>query len=107
MENFLNFLLDNPVYLIIGAILALILLGAILKRVIKLAVFVLVLLLLYFGYLYVTGKEIPKQEKIKNSAKKAAKKVETGMKNASKRIKNLEDDLDIIKKKAKESEKNN
>lgn len=59
MEMLIDKLTHNPVILAIAVVLALFIIFAFMKRLIKFALFLLALLVLYFAYLIFTGKDIP------------------------------------------------
>ncbi|MCW8795811.1 MAG: hypothetical protein OQK67_01950 [Chlorobium sp.] len=59
MEQFVTLLVENPLYLVIAVILSIAVLLLFLKKLLKLIVFVTALFILYLGYLYVTGENIP------------------------------------------------
>ena len=64
IENILNTILDtlynDPVYLVIAIILCALLAYSLMKRLIKLMLYVFALIVLYLTFLYFTGNEIPK-----------------------------------------------
>ncbi|MBL6955599.1 MAG: hypothetical protein ISR54_02070 [Chlorobium phaeobacteroides] len=59
MEQFVTLLVENPLYLIIAVILSIAVLLLFLKKLLKLIVFVTALFILYLGYLYFIGENIP------------------------------------------------
>ena len=59
MIDFYNVFINDPVYLCIAAILAVAVLFSVLKKLFKFAVIFIAIFMLYFGYLYYTGEEIP------------------------------------------------
>ena len=60
MEPFFETVLSNPIYLAILAIIFILLLYSIIKRIIKLMIGVGVILITYVFYLHYTGQEVPK-----------------------------------------------
>ena len=60
MEPLFDMALSNPIYLAILAIIFILLLYAIIKRIIKLVISVGVILIIYVFYLHYTGQEVPK-----------------------------------------------
>ena len=62
--NILNTILDSlyndPVYLVIAIILTCILAYSLIKKLVKLMLYVLALMVIYLAFLYMTGKELPK-----------------------------------------------
>ena len=62
--NILNTILDtlynDPVYLVIAIILCALLAYSLIKRLVKLVIYVFVLVVIYLGFLYFTGNELPK-----------------------------------------------
>ncbi|MDD3052102.1 MAG: hypothetical protein PHR06_13280 [Candidatus Cloacimonetes bacterium] len=94
MDKIMETILSNPFYIIITAILLLLLVGAIFKRLIKLAVFILVLVLIYFGYLYFTGQKIPLEpQEVRETIQRGVEKAQTGAKEMKRQTDNLMDDL--------------
>ncbi len=59
IEQFIETLTSNPVYLAAAVVLALVIVIGFVKKLVKLAVLVLALLVLFIGYLAWTGKEVP------------------------------------------------
>ena len=57
MENFelYNTIINNPIYLAIAVILALLLIYSALKKFIKMIILALLFIVIYLGYLYFTG----------------------------------------------------
>ena len=82
MENLFDTALSNPIYLAILAIIFILLLYAIIKKIIKLVISFGIILVVYVLYLNYTGQEVPKTvEDLKKSvtgnmdkAKEAASK---------------------------------
>jgi len=59
MEQFVTLLVENPLYLIIAVILSIAVLLLFLKKLLKLVVVVAALAIIYVGYLYLAGENIP------------------------------------------------
>ena len=59
MENAISYLNANPIFWVILGILAVLLILAIVKKSFKLLIVIAVIAVVYAGYLFVTGKEIP------------------------------------------------
>lgn len=59
MESIIEKLSQNPVILAVAVVLALLVVFAFVKRLIKIALFLVAILVLYFAYLVLTGKEVP------------------------------------------------
>tara|TARA_B100000378_G_scaffold225489_1_gene189378 strand:- start:83 stop:412 length:330 start_codon:yes stop_codon:yes gene_type:complete len=59
MEPIITFFSDQPVYLIVAVILAIVILFSFIKKLIKLAMVVAAAFVLYIAYLMWTGKEVP------------------------------------------------
>ena len=60
MQNMIDTIFSNPVYLAIAGVLAIMLVYAIIKKVIKLIFTIGVVLVMYLVYLNYTGQEVPK-----------------------------------------------
>jgi len=63
MELIVDKLSHNPVLLAIVVVVALLVVFAFMKRLVKIAIFLLALLVLYFAYLVISGKEVPTNPK--------------------------------------------
>jgi len=61
MEALIERVTDNPILLGIVLVLAAIIIYALTKRLVKVALFIMVLLSVYIGYLVMTGQELPQQ----------------------------------------------
>ncbi len=59
IEQLIESLTSNPVYLAGAVVLALIIVIGIVKKLVKLALFVLALFILFIAYLVWTGQEVP------------------------------------------------
>ena len=60
VNNIITALYSDPVYLIIGVILAALILYSLVKKLVKLMLYLSAILIIYLGYLYFTGQELPK-----------------------------------------------
>ena len=60
MLDLYNIIINDPVYITIAVILSIAVVLSIVKKLFKFAVIVVALCVLYVGYLYYTGEEIPK-----------------------------------------------
>jgi ABC-type bacteriocin/lantibiotic exporter with double-glycine peptidase domain len=79
MEQIIETLTSNPIYLVVAVVLALIILFGVVKKIFKLALIVLALLVLFVAYMVVTGKEVTVksvQEELQATGKKLGKTVE-------------------------------
>ncbi|MBC8467575.1 MAG: hypothetical protein H8D58_03200, partial [Candidatus Marinimicrobia bacterium] len=76
MENMIDTIFSNPIYLAIAGILAILLVFAIIKKVIKLVFTIGLLLVIYVIYLNYTGQEVPKTvDEFKESVSEEFEKV--------------------------------
>ena len=60
INNILTTLYSDPVYLLIAIILSALILYSLVKKLVKLMLYLLAILIMYIGYLYFTGQELPK-----------------------------------------------
>ena len=60
INNIITALYSDPVYLIIGVILSALILYSLVKKLVKLMLYLSAILIIYLGYLYFTGQELPK-----------------------------------------------
>ena len=93
MENTIDTIFSNPVYIAIAGVLAILLVYAIIKKIIKLVFTIGVLLVLYVAYLNYTDQEVPQNleelkesvsgsvEKAKNAASESLEDVKESTKN--------------------------
>ena len=93
MDNLIQQLTDNPILLAVALILVAVVVYALMKRLIKLALFLLVLLAVYFGYLYMTGQDFPE------GVQKGQEMLEDVKDKASEFFNEHKDDIDKVKKK--------
>ena len=77
MEPIITFFSDQPVYLIVAVILAIVILFSFIKKLIKLAMVVAAAFVLYIAYLMWTGKEVPVS--YEDVSSKVKGKVEEGL----------------------------
>ena len=59
MLDLYNIIINDPVYITIAVILAIAVIFSVVKKLFKLAVILIAICVLYVGYLYYTGEEIP------------------------------------------------
>ena len=60
MDNLIDMVFSNPVYMAIAVILGILLIYALIKKVIKLILTIGLLLVIYVVYLNYTGQDVPK-----------------------------------------------
>ena len=60
INNIINALYSDPVYLVIAIILSALILYSLVKKLVKLMLYLVAILIIYLGYLYFTGQELPK-----------------------------------------------
>ena len=77
MELIIDCFSDQPVYLIVAVILAIAVLFSFIKKLIKLAIVVAAVFVLYIAYLMWTGKEVPVS--YEDVSSKVKGKVEEGL----------------------------
>ena len=78
MLDLYNIIINDPVYITIAVILAIAVVLSIVKKLFKFAAILIAICVLYIGYLYYTGEEIPKtaDDLIENVSGKAEDAVE-------------------------------
>ncbi len=75
MEQIINTLTSNPIYLVIAVILSLIIIFGVIKRLIKLVLLVAAIFVLYVAYMMWTGQDVPDTfEDVKKSAQESVEK---------------------------------
>ena len=75
MENIIEQLSSNPLYLGIGVVLAIILVYGIIKKVVKLIIILAIALIAFVGYLQFTGRDVPSStDELKQSVSKQVDK---------------------------------
>ena len=60
INNIITALYSDPVYLIIAIILSALILYSLVKKLVKLMLYLIAILVIYLGYLYFTGQDLPK-----------------------------------------------
>jgi predicted membrane protein len=60
MLDLYNIIINDPVYITIAVILAIAVVFSVVKKLFKFAAILIAICVLYIGYLYYTGEEIPK-----------------------------------------------
>ena len=78
MLDLYNIIINDPVYITIAVILAIAFVFSVVKKLFKFAAILIAISVLYIGYLYYTGEEIPKtaDDLIENVSEKAEDAVE-------------------------------
>ena len=78
MLDLYNIIINDPVYITIAVILAIAVVFSVVKKLFKFAVILIAICVLYVGYLYYTGEEIPEisDDLIENVSEKAENAVE-------------------------------
>ena len=78
MVDIYNVIINDPVYMIIAIILAIAIIFTLMKKIFKFAVIIIAMCVLYLGYLYYIGEEIPDtvDSLIENVGEKAGKVTE-------------------------------
>jgi len=83
LENLINDIVTtlyaDPIYLVIAVILSGLLLFSLLKRLIKVAIYILAVAVLYIGYLYYTGESV---DDVVGGLKKVTQEVKDGIENS-------------------------
>ena len=101
MESFFDIVLSNPIYLAILAIIFILLIYSIIKRIIKLVIGVGVILIVYVFYLHYTGQEVPKT--VEDLRKSVSGNADKAKEVASKSIDQVKESTKkIVEEKAKE-----
>ena len=76
MEEFIDTLFSNPVYMSIAVVIAILLVYSIIKKIIKWIFLFGILLIIYAIYLNYTGQEVPKNmDELKESVSESVDKV--------------------------------
>lgn len=94
MDSLIQLFTDNPVYLAVAVVLALVILVGVIKKLMKLVLLVAAVLVLYLAYFIWTGQEVPKYldslqtkiEKTVKQGKKTLKKTGEELQEKSKQI---------------------
>jgi len=93
IETFTN-LLQNPFFLILAVIIAVLIIFGVIKKLFKLALIVLAAFVIYIAYLMLTGQDIPSSfDEIQDSVKETISRSKD----------NVEETKDAAKKKAGEA----
>jgi len=101
MENLFDIALSNPIYLAILAIIFILLVYAIIKKIIKLVISFGIILIAYVLYLNYTGQEVPKT--VEDLKKSVSGNVDKAKEVASKSIENAKKSTRrVVEEKAKE-----
>ena len=101
MENLFDTALSNPIYLAILAIIFILLLYAIIKKIIKLVISFGIILIVYVLYLNYTGQEVPKT--VEDLKKSVSGNMDKAKEAASKSFENAKElTRKVAEKKAKE-----
>ena len=101
MENLFDTAVSNPIYLAILAIIFILLLYAIIKKIIKLVISFGIILIAYVLYLNYTGQEVPKT--VEDLKKSVSGNVDKAKEVASKSIENVKESTrKVVEEKAKE-----
>ena len=106
MENIIDTIFSNPIYMAIAGVLAIMLVYGIIKRVIKLVFTIGVILILYVVYLNYTGQDVPQNiDELKESVsgeldkvKEVASESLEDMKESTKKVieKKVEEKVDEV-----------
>ena len=101
MENLFDITLSNPIYIAILAIIFILLIYAIIKKIIKLVISFGIILIAYVLYLNYTGQEVPKT--VEDLKKSVSGNVDKAKEVASKSIENAKKSTRrVVEEKAKE-----
>jgi len=97
MENIIETLLTNKIFIIIVILLTALVVYSLLKRLLKLIIFILIALILYVGYMTYTGQKLPgtSEELIKEGSEKI-EELQKGGKVIIDSIKKLKKANDVI-----------
>ena len=105
MTDLFNLIINNPMYLTITIILSAVVVFSIVKKLFKYAAILIIICMLYFGYLYYTGQEIPiNPDDIMNDMGINTEEVIDGIEGAVENIK--EKAVESLKKKTEDIIKN-
>jgi len=72
MEELLELVMSNKLYLSIAVILGLFFIIALIKKVVKMILLLLIVIAIFFGYLYYNGQNLSSTDKIMNSISETA-----------------------------------
>ena len=76
INNIITTLYTDPIYLVIAVILSGLLIFSLVKKLIKIAIYVSAVAIIYLGYLYFTGKPM---DTVIDGVKKITQEVKDGM----------------------------
>ena len=76
INNIITTLYTDPIYLVIAVILAGLLIFSLVKRLVKIAIYVSAVAIIYLGYLYFTGEPM---DNVIDGFKKVTQEVKEGM----------------------------
>lgn len=75
LEQIINTLTSNPLYLVIAVVLSVVILIGVIKKLLKLVLIAAAIFVLYIAYMIWTGQEVPDSiEKVKQSATESVEK---------------------------------
>ena len=76
INNIITTLYSDPVYLVIAVILSALLLYSLLKKLVKLVIYIAALIIIYLAYLYYSGQQIPQNvDELMNQGRETIEKV--------------------------------
>lgn len=104
MESIIDTLTSNPLYMVGAAVLGIVLLIFLLKKVFKLAMILLVVGIGYIGYVYFTGGDTKTIEKQLKAGKAKFEEVDKATKDVRKDL-DLDKMLDDVDKQLKQKKK--
>ena len=59
INNIISALYSDPIYLVIAIILSALILYSLIKKLVKLVLYLVAIFVIYLGYLYFTGQDLP------------------------------------------------
>lgn len=99
MESLFQTFADNPVYLAIAVVLALVILFGVIKKLVKLALVVVAIFVLYIAYLVWTGQSVPTSfDDIQDSIQETVEKGKSRLRDAGDELQ--EKSKEAVKEKA-------
>jgi len=92
INNIITALNSDPVYLVIAIILSALILYSLVKKLVKLMIYLVAIFIIYLGYLYFTGQDLPKNvnDIIEQGAEIIEEKIEQGAEIIDKVVKDKE-----------------
>ncbi|MDP7558523.1 MAG: hypothetical protein QF923_03500 [Candidatus Marinimicrobia bacterium] len=104
MDSLIQQLTDKPILLAVALILVAIMVYALIKRLMKVALFLLVLLAVYFGYLVLTGQDVHEKtykliDELPEGIQKAVDQGREVLEKGKEAVENVTDDIDFIDQK--------